>query len=200
MLAVFIDRTGEHDTIFIIHEFSMATLIVQFSIGLKGAVVRMPTKARKGRTYLRDGRAPIPGSEATSRVMRANRGKDTRPEISLRKALWAAGLRGFRANLKGLPGRPDIVYTKQRLAIFVHGCFWHRCPNCQTGAPKTNTEFWTEKFERNMARDAHNMEDLRVLGWKTIIVWECMLKDDIDLIVREIGRELNEREVGEGVR
>lgn len=170
-----------------------------------GATVLMPIrKAAKEVNYLRDGRAPIPLSDATSRVMSANRGKDTGPEIALRKALWAAGLRGFRVNLKDLPGRPDIVFTKRRLAIFVHGCFWHRCPICQTCTPKSHERFWAEKFERNVSRDARNLDELKTQGWRTIVVWECELKDDIDGIVRRIGRDIrrdpNEWEVGEDVR
>lgn len=147
-------------------------------------------KANRERRYLRDGRAPLPEKEVTSRVMSANRGRDTKLELALRKALWGVGIRGYRANLKGLPGRPDIVFTKQRLAIFVHGCFWHRCPICQTSNPKTHARFWAEKFERNRERDARNLDELAALGWRTLVIWECEVKEDLGGVVSRIERAL----------
>lgn len=78
--------------------------------------------------YVRDKRSPVPKSEATSRVMSSNRGRDTAPELALRRALWAAGRRGYRLHYKQVPGRPDIAYPTKKIAIFVHGCYWHRCP------------------------------------------------------------------------
>lgn len=153
----------------------------------------MTARRSKGeREYLRDGRAPVPEKEVTSRVMSANRGRDTVLEVTLRKALWNAGIRGYRTNLKGLPGRPDIVFTKHRLAIFVHGCFWHRCPMCQATAPKTHTKFWAEKFERNKARDARNLEELGALGWRTLVIWECEVRGDLRGVVARIKRTLEE--------
>ncbi len=151
----------------------------------------MPTtKAIQERYYLRDGRAPVPERDVTSRVMSANRGRDTKPEIALRKALWRAGMRGYRVNLKGLPGRPDIAFTKHRLAIFLHGCFWHRCPICQLSDPKTNAEFWTKKFKRNKERDERNLERLGALGWHSMVIWECEVKDDLKGVVSRIERAL----------
>lgn len=144
------------------------------------------------RKYLRDGRAPLPASETTSRVMSANRGKGTSVEIILRKALWHNGVRGYRTNMKGLPGRPDIVFTKQRLAIFVNGCFWHRCPRCNPSTPRTHAEFWNEKFEKNRARDLKKLEELDLLGWRTLIVWECEVRSDLDGVVRRIDEELDD--------
>ena len=105
------------------------------------------------RKYVRDGRAPIPKSEVTSRVMSSNKAKDTKPEMILRKKLWSSGLRGYRLHLKEVPGRPDIAFPKRKLAIFVHGCFWHRCPHCNLPLPKSNREFWKNKFQRNIQRD-----------------------------------------------
>jgi DNA mismatch endonuclease (patch repair protein) len=157
-----------------------------------GTVLMTARKASKERRYLRDGRAPIPEKEATSRVMSANRGSDTGLEVTLRKALWSKGVRGYRTNLRGLPGRPDIAFTKHHLAIFVHGCFWHRCPMCQTSTPKTHTKFWSEKFEKNKARDARNLEELRTMGWRTMVIWECEVKDDLKAIVARIERALGE--------
>jgi DNA mismatch endonuclease, patch repair protein len=142
--------------------------------------------------YERDGRAPMPSSETTSRVMSANRGRDTGPELSLRKALWREGVRGYRVNMKGLPGSPDMVFTRQQLAIFVHGCFWHRCPMCQMNAPKTHVDFWSKKFERNEKRDIKALDDLHILGWHTLVVWECEIRDDLDGVVQRVKDALEE--------
>jgi len=95
-----------------------------------------------------------------SYIMSRIKGKDTKPEIVLRKALFASGLRGYRIHRKDLPGRPDIAYFGRRIAIFVHGCFWHRCPHCQLVLPKTNTAFWQSKFEANQARDKKKAQQL----------------------------------------
>ena len=128
--------------------------------------------------YIRDGRAPIPKSEVTSRVMRANKGKDTKPELLMRVALREVGLPGYRLHWKKVPGRPDISYPGRRIAIFVNGCYWHRCPICNLPLPKSNTEFWKAKFDRNKARDAKKKRNLEELGWKVFIFWECEIKDD----------------------
>lgn len=140
--------------------------------------------------YQRDGRAPLPESEITSRVMSVNRGKNTGPEIRLRKALWAKGVRGYRVHPKDLPGRPDIVFSKQRLAIFVNGCFWHRCPLCNPSTPKTHASFWNEKFERNIARDAKAVNELKEQGWRTMVVWECSIRSDVHEVVKRIEDEI----------
>ncbi|MHC1680779.1 MAG: very short patch repair endonuclease [Methanomassiliicoccales archaeon] len=136
----------------------------------------------------------MPESEKTSKVMSANRGKDTGPEISLRKALWAKGVRGYRVHPKGLPGRPDIVFPKHRLAIMVNGCFWHRCPICKPSVPKTHTEFWQHKFDRNVKRDHEKIMALANAGWAVIVVWECELKRDPESAIAVIMNVLNESE------
>jgi DNA mismatch endonuclease, patch repair protein len=130
--------------------------------------------------YIRDKRSPTPKNETVSRVMSANRAKNTTPELTLRKALWASGLRGYRLHYKKIPGRPDITFVSKKTAIFVMGCFWHRCPNCNYPLPKANTAFWKDKFERNTARDARKKKDLKQLGWKVITVWECDLKNRLN--------------------
>lgn len=136
--------------------------------------------------------SPPSSSEATAKAMKANKGKNTAPEISLRKALWHEGARGYRLNWKGAPGRPDICYPGRRLAIFVHGCFWHRCTSCNLELPKTNTQFWKRKFELNVARDKEKECRLRAEGWDVVTIWECELKIDKDKMVALILRKLND--------
>ena len=115
-------------------------------------------------------------SEATRHVMQANKSKNTKPELRVRAALRAAGLPGYRLHWKAAPGKPDICYPGRKVAIFVNGCFWHRCPYCALSTPKSNVEFWTAKFARNRARDERDHEQLARDGWKVITIWECRLK------------------------
>lgn len=130
-------------------------------------------------------------SAATSRSMSGNRAKDTKPEVLLRKALWAAGARGYRKHLK-LPGRPDIVFIGQRLAIFVHGCYWHRCPTCMSGRfPKSNENYWREKFAQNLERDKKNKTELEALGYHVEVVWECEIKADVWIVAARLFRSTN---------
>lgn len=107
--------------------------------------------------------------------MRAVKGADTKPEIALRKALFAKGFR-YRLNVKGLPGKPDLVFPKYRAVIFVHGCFWHG-HDCARGSrtPKTNRAYWTAKIARNRARDKENTKRLKALGWRVRVIWECRI-------------------------
>lgn len=140
------------------------------------------------KNYLRDGRAPIPEKESTSRVMSANKAKDTKPELTLRKALWKNGLRGYRLHWKKVPGRPDIAYSKKKIAIFVNGCFWHRCPYCNPSTPKTHKSFWLNKFKKNIERDQRKVKELRELGWKVITVWECQIKKNVVHCALKIGK------------
>ena len=114
--------------------------------------------------------------EQRSAVMRAVKSSNTKPEIALRKALFALGYR-YRLNVKTLPGKPDLVFAKHRTVIFVHGCFWHG-HDCKRGrrVPKTNRDYWTAKIARNRARDEKNEAALAALGWRVITVWECELK------------------------
>ena len=111
-----------------------------------------------------------------SRMMAGIRGKDTKPELLVRKFLHRAGLRfGLHASL---PGRPDLVLPKYDVVIFVHGCFWHRHRGCRFATvPKTNPKFWHEKFEANIARDRKAIRQLRSLGWRVIVVWSCKLEE-----------------------
>jgi DNA mismatch endonuclease (patch repair protein) len=109
--------------------------------------------------------------------MRANRARDTGPERRLRRALRDAGLGGYRLNWRKAPGRPDIAYPGRRLAIFVHGCYWHHCPRCYPNLPKSNPDFWARKFELNRERDARKRSNLEDAGWLVIEAWECDVRD-----------------------
>ena len=115
-------------------------------------------------------------SPERSRNMAAIRGKNTAPELAVRRILHAMGLR-FRLHRKDLPGRPDIVLPRHRTVVFVHGCFWHRHEGCSyTTTPKTRQEFWQAKFDGNVARDRRNQADLVQLSWRVLVVWECELR------------------------
>lgn len=114
--------------------------------------------------------------EQRHRCMASIRGKGTKPELLVRKFLFARGFR-YRLNHPRLPGHPDIVMRKYRTVIFVNGCFWHGHDGCPTFVlPKTNTDFWRAKIERNKARDVEEQRRLAAMGWHCITVWECQLK------------------------
>ena len=133
-----------------------------------------------------DNRNPPPSSEITTKVMRSNKGKDTKPELTLRKALRESGFPGYRINWKKVPGRPDISYPGRKVAIFVNGCFWHRCPHCNLPLPKSHTDFWKRKFDRNVERDRRKTEELESLGWTVVTVWECEIKKDLPTVVSRL--------------
>lgn len=115
--------------------------------------------------------------EKRSAVMRRVKGRDTAPELAVRRLLRAAGI-GYRLGGAGLPGKPDVVMKGRRVALFVHGCFWHG-HDCARGSrqPKTNAEYWTAKIGRNRERDTRNDAALYALGWRVVTVWECDMKD-----------------------
>jgi DNA mismatch endonuclease (patch repair protein) len=135
--------------------------------------------------FVRDGRAPIPQKESISKLMSANKGKNTKPEIAFRKALWNRGITGYRLHWKKVPGRPDIAFPGKRVAIFINGCFWHRCPYCQPPTPKSHSEFWKDKFSKNILRDNKKIDLLIRDEWKVLIVWECQIKNKITKIINE---------------
>ena len=152
--------------------------------------------------YVRDKRSPVPKSEAVSRVMSANRAKNTKPELLLRKAIWHSGHRGYRLHFKvrlasppysvrDRSVRPDISFVGRRIAIFVHGCYWHRCSKCNYPLPKHNTKFWQAKFARNIERDTQKKADLKRSGWKVFIVWECELKKRFASTISRITKALS---------
>lgn len=128
--------------------------------------------------------------EKRSQVMSKILSKNTKSELTLRKALFAKGFR-YRVNDKKLPGKPDIVLPKYKTVIFVHGCFWHKHEACKYAyTPKSNTEFWIDKITSNVERDKTNTEKLSVAGWKVIIVWECEVrhtyKHDISALIDKL--------------
>lgn len=115
--------------------------------------------------------------ERRSRIMGRIRGKDTGPERLVRKTAHALGFR-YRLHDRRLPGSPDLVFRGRKLALFVHGCFWHRHQNCKLSyQPKSNVEFWTEKFKNNVARDERVRKELEALGWKPAVIWQCETSD-----------------------
>lgn len=120
--------------------------------------------------------ADVMTPEQRSRCMAAIRGKDTKPEMIVRKYLFSRGLR-YRVNDRRLPGSPDIVLKKYKTAVFIDGCFWHGHEGCKYyRLPKTNVDFWRHKIAMNIARDHANGVDLRHAGWKVIRVWECDIR------------------------
>lgn len=116
--------------------------------------------------------------EKRSLMMSAVRGKDTQPELRVRKALHAAGFR-FRLHCKDLPGRPDVVLSKHKLVVFVHGCFWHGHSECRLAKiPATRPEFWAAKLKRNAQRDRNAINELRARGWRVLVIWQCYLQSE----------------------
>ena len=116
-------------------------------------------------------------SEQRSRNMSAIKSKNTKPEIKVRKLLHSMGYR-FRLHSKDLPGSPDIVLPKYKTVIFVHGCFWHRHENCKyASTPKTRKEFWNKKFTENKKRDLEIQEKIKILDWRSVVIWECETKN-----------------------
>lgn len=124
-----------------------------------------------------------------SERMKRIRSRDTRPELTVRRLLHALNYR-YRVHLRGLPGTPDIAFTRRKKVIFVHGCFWHQHTGCTIAhIPKSRREYWAAKLKANAERDMANCEKLALLGWKVLIVWECQL-NDLERLRRRLGRFL----------
>ena len=118
----------------------------------------------------------IVSPEIRSRMMSGIQGKDTQPEMTLRKALHAAGFR-YRLHVRSMPGRPDVVLPKYSAVCLVHGCYWHRHPDCRYATtPATRREFWQEKFRSNVERDERQQRQLRDMGWRVAVIWECAVR------------------------
>lgn len=145
--------------------------------------------------------APEASNEHVRKSMQGNKRANTKPELIMRERLRAAGLGGYRLQWKA-PGHPDIAWPGKRVALFVNGCFWHRCPHCHPSTPKSHVEYWAMKFDRNMQRDAENLAALLDAGWTVHTVWECQLKKKaIDatlaelfpILAKELGKELKDQ-------
>lgn len=135
--------------------------------------------------------------EKRSNIMRAIRAKNTGPERYVRSLLHRLGYR-FQIHVKVLPGTPDIVFTKRRKVIFVHGCFWHQHhdPNCRAGhPPRSNTDYWQPKLARNVSRDKQNLNDLKKARWEVLVIWECEIGGEVEL-ERSVCRFLGQPRAG----
>ena len=125
-----------------------------------------------------------------TKAMKGNRSTETSIEVAVRKALWAEGLRGYRKNVRSLPGKPDIVFSRQRVIIDIRGCFWHRCPVCAGKIPRENSDYWDAKMARNAARDEANRLKLETLGYSVLVFWEHEIAQDLGPIVRKVCERL----------
>ncbi|MBK7906120.1 MAG: very short patch repair endonuclease [Gemmatimonadetes bacterium] len=125
--------------------------------------------------------------------MRANRASGSEPERNLSRALWHAGFRGYRLNWADAPGRPDIAYPGRRIAVFVHGCFWHRCPACALALPRANRDFWKRKFAANRSRDRRKRRLLEAEGWRVFEIWECWIRENPGRVPGQVTRALRSR-------
>lgn len=122
--------------------------------------------------------ADVVDKKTRSRMMANIQGRNTKPELTVRKHLHAAGFR-YRLHVNDLPGKPDIVLPRYRTVIFVHGCFWHQHEGCKYAAnPKSNKDFWLKKLSSNVSRDKDVINILNKNGWKTIVIWECEAKPE----------------------
>ena len=126
------------------------------------------------------GPSPRPSSHVVSHVMRANKSSGTKPELTLARRLH----RGLSRS--SLPGSPDLVYRKEKVAVFVQGCWWHRCPRENFPLPRTHKSYWSRKFERNVERDRTNRLELESAGWQVLEVWEHEIKEDLDAAARKV--------------
>lgn len=133
-----------------------------------------------------------------SRMMSGIRSRDTRPELTVRRYLHAHGFR-YRLHARNLPGSPDLVLPKYRVAILVHGCFWHRHQGCRYATtPASNTERWQHKFDTNVKRDQRKEAQLRVAGWRVIVVWECELRQAPDERLAKLVAEVTDATISLG--
>lgn len=118
-------------------------------------------------------------------VMSRVRSSGTKPEMEVRKTAHAAGFR-YRLHRKDLPGKPDLVFPRYRIAVFVHGCFWHWHGCQRSRMPRANRDYWEEKISRNIGRDRRVVETLRELGWETVVIWECQLNSDLSALLSRL--------------
>ncbi len=136
----------------------------------------------------------IVSSSRRSELMAKIRTRDTVPELAVRRIAHRMSLR-FRLQRKDLPGCPDLVFPKHRLAVFVHGCFWHRHEGCRyASTPKSHIAFWTEKFVANVVRDARQAAALRALGWRVLVIWQCETRDEA-VVERKLAASIDRKRV-----
>ncbi len=137
-------------------------------------------------------RSPSSANPDVSNSMKANISRNTGPELLLRAALRREGITGYRLNWKKAPGRPDIAFPGKRVAIFVNGCFWHHCPTCNLPLPKSNTDFWAQKFELNRERDLEKVQALRAAGWTVLVFWEHEIRRNTQELADKVRSALRE--------
>ncbi len=148
--------------------------------------LRTAIRATTSRSKSRDPLSPAERSALMSRI----RGKNTKPELAVRQLVFSLAYR-YRLHQANLPGKPDLVFLGRRKVIFVHGCFWHQHYCKRYSMPKSRVRFWKTKLEENKARDRRNLSSLRVSGWRSLVVWECQLRD-LDKLTVRIVRFLND--------
>ena len=130
-------------------------------------------------------------SPQVRKIMRRNSARSSRPEAIVRSALWNAGLKGYRKNVGDLPGKPDVVYAKRKLCVFIHGCFWHSCPRCRSGKTVAkNASYWERKLLENAVRDDRDIERLKQRGFRVLILWECEVKSGLADFVTQVAATL----------
>ena len=136
--------------------------------------------------------APPASSPAVHNVMMANTSKDTKPELMVRRMLREADYPGYRIHWRiddergRYVCRPDITYPGRLIAVFVHGCFWHRCPQCELDLPKTNVDYWAQKFSKNVDRDRRKQNALLDMGWNVHTIWECDIGGGVDGLIETL--------------
>jgi DNA mismatch endonuclease (patch repair protein) len=143
-----------------------------------------------GKQYYRDKRSPQPKNETVSRVMSTIKAKNTGPERLVQNGLKELGIRNFKLHYDRIPGKPDIAFIKAKIAVFIHGCYWHRCHYCKYCIPKTNTAFWQNKFLSNKIRDRKKKKDLHEIKWTVITLWECQIRKNLDKQIGKITKVL----------
>jgi DNA mismatch endonuclease (patch repair protein) len=137
-------------------------------------------------TDLRRINPPAASSVSARRVMSANRGTNTRIEMTLRRALWKSNLRGYRVNWRMGPRRADICYPRKKIVVLVHGCFWHKCAKCSLHLPRSNRGYWSAKLAQNQYRDRLTRESLEASGWQVVEVWEHEIIGNLSRCVTKV--------------
>ena len=179
--AVHRDRHMFSDWLPSSHKLTNSTILVPGAYRVFHCVpVVLGVNCRRGAGKLVD----IVTPERRSEIMARIRGRDTVPEVVVRRTAHRLGFR-FRLYRKDLPGRPDLVFPRYKAVVFVHGCFWHRHDGCRFAyTPRSRVQFWTEKFRRNVARDRRTEDALHSLGWRVLVIWECETRDDAVVVKR----------------